>query len=178
MQIEYSINRIENLKQDSTELAVGLADLLIDCVAGGASVGYMHPLDRQKADRYWLTALQSVQNAGRVILVAVAKDSGSIIGTVSLMLDLPENQPHRADVSKMLVLRSARKQGLGAALMVAIQQEAASAGRTLLVLDTETGSPAQHLYAKLGWQRSGEIPNFALWPNGESCSTTYMYRQL
>lgn len=176
--MKYRISRTDAVTLSPTELTEGLADVLIDCVAGGASVGYMHPMQRQKAIDYWQAALASCRAGERVILVATAKDTDAIVGTVSLVHSPYENQPHRADVCKVLVHRSARKQGLGVALMVAIESEAIAAARTMLVLDTETDSPAQHLYQKCGWQRSGEIPNFALWPNGESCSTTYMYRQL
>jgi ribosomal protein S18 acetylase RimI-like enzyme len=97
---------------------------------------------------------------------------------VQLILSLPENQPHRAEVAKMLVHRRARRHGLGEDLMRAAESAAREAGRTLLVLDTVTGADAERLYARLGWQRVGEIPNYALWPNGGFCSTTVFYRDL
>jgi GNAT superfamily N-acetyltransferase len=97
---------------------------------------------------------------------------------VQLVLDLPDNQPHRADLAKMLVHRRARRQGLGARLMAAAESAAREAGRTLLVLDAVTGGDGARLYERLGWIRVGDIPNFALYPGGGFCSTTYYYRQL
>jgi GNAT superfamily N-acetyltransferase len=94
------------------------------------------------------------------------------------VLAMPDNQPHRADVAKMLVHRRARRRGLGAALMQAAEAAARDAGKTLLVLDTVTGGDAARLYARLGWQRCGEIPGYALWPRGGLCSTTYFYKPL
>jgi GNAT superfamily N-acetyltransferase len=153
-----------------------LASLLIDCVDGGASVSFMHPLDRGKAEAFWRRVADGVARDERALFVA--EDArGVIVGTVQLVLDLPENQPHRADISKMLVHRLARRQGLGAALMRAAEREAIARGRTLLVLDTASAE-AERLYARLGWQRCGSIPGFALLPNGEPCATTFFYRSL
>ena len=103
---------------------------------------------------------------------------GRVVGTVQVVLNVPENQPHRAEIAKMLVHRSARRQGLGAALMRAAEESALSAGRTLLVLDTVTGGDAERLYTRLGWQRVGVIPSYALWPRGGFCDTTLFYRSL
>jgi GNAT superfamily N-acetyltransferase len=100
------------------------------------------------------------------------------VGTVQLVLDQPENQPHRADLAKMLVHRRARREGLGAQLMRAAEVLAQDCGKTLLVLDTVTGGDAERLYARLGWQRVGVIPDYALWPRGGLCATTYFYRRL
>jgi len=158
--------------------AEALADVLLDCVEGGASIGFMHPLSRQKAVTYWEGVLASASSGERIVLVAKDTASQTIVGTVQLILTMPDNQPHRADVAKMQVHRAARRRGVGAALMRAIESEACSAGRTLLVLDTVTGSDAERLYASLGWQRCGVIPNYALWPGGGLCSTTVFYRQL
>jgi GNAT superfamily N-acetyltransferase len=111
-------------------------------------------------------------------VLLVAESAGRIVGTVHLVLDLPENQPHRADVSKMLVHRRARRLGVGAALLLAAEDAARDCGRTLLVLDTVTGAEGERLYARMGWTRVGEIPGFALFPGGGLCSTTVFYRSL
>ncbi|HXS29290.1 MAG TPA: GNAT family N-acetyltransferase, partial [Steroidobacteraceae bacterium] len=108
----------------------------------------------------------------------VAEDDAGIVGTVQLVLDLPDNQPHRADVAKMLDHRRARRQGLGAALMAAAEAAARRMGRHLLVLDTVTGAEGARLYERMGWVRVGDIPGYALWPQGGYCSTTYYYRDL
>ena len=152
-----------------------LAALLIDCVDGGASVSFMHPLPMPKALAFWRGMADSAARGQRVLLVA--EDELGIAGTVQLVLDQPENQPHRADVSKMLVHRRARRQGLGASLMDAAEQVARECGKSLLVLDTAS-SDAERLYARLGWQRCGVIPGYALLPHGGLCATTYFYREL
>jgi GNAT superfamily N-acetyltransferase len=152
-----------------------LSDVLIDCVEGGASVGFMLPLPRAKAESFWRGLSGSVERGERVVLVA--ETSGSIVGTVQIVLAQPENQPHRADVAKMLVHRRARCQGIGAALLAAAERAALGAGRTLLVLDT-AGKDAARLYEKSGWRRCGVIPGFALLPSGGLCDTTYFYRTL
>lgn len=153
-----------------------LAELLIDCVEGGASVSFMLPLTRDRAVRFWRRVAQGVAAGERAVLVA--EDAKGVCGTVQLVLDQPENQPHRADLSKMLVHRRARRQGLGAALMGAAETLARDCGRTLLVLDTVTGGDAERLYRRLGWERVGVIPGFALMPEGGLCSTTVYYRTL
>ena len=153
----------------------GLAELLIDCVEGGASVSFLQPLSLQKASAFWRRVGDDVAAGGRALFVA--EDDRGIVGTVQLVLDLPENQPHRADVSKMLVHRRARRQGLGAALMRAAEAHARALGRSLLVLDTASAD-AERLYARLGWQLAGVIPRYALLPNGEPCATSYFYRDL
>ena len=158
-----------------TEIA-GLTDVLLDCVEGGASVSFMQPLPRERAAGFWRKVARGVEAGERVLLVA--EDAEGICGTVQLILDLPENQPHRADLAKMLVHRRARHRGLGAALMRAAEQAALDCRRTLLVLDTVTDSSGYRLYERLGWKRVGEIPNFALWPQGGHCPTTFFYRDL
>ena len=158
--------------------AEALADVLLDCVEAGASIGFMHPLSRSKAVAFWEGILTSATRGERIVLVAEDTASRSIVGTVQLVLAMPDNQPHRADVAKMQVHRRARRRGVGAALLRGIEAEARSAGRTLLVLDTVTGSDAERLYSGLGWQRCGVIPDYALWPQGGLCSTTVFYRQL
>jgi len=152
-----------------------LSALLIDCVEGGASVSFMHPLPMAKAQAFWGRVADDVATGARALLVA--EDEAGIVGTVQLVLEQPENQPHRADVAKMLVHRRARRQGAGAALMHAAEAAARQAGKTLLVLDT-ADTTAARLYARLGWQAAGVIPRYALLPAGGECATTYFYREL
>jgi GNAT superfamily N-acetyltransferase len=154
----------------------GLADLLIDCVEGGASVSFMQPLTRDRAVVFWRRVADGVAAGERALLVA--EDAWGVCGTVQLVLAQPENQPHRADLAKMLVHRRARRQGLGAALMHAAEAAARECGKTLLVLDAVTGGDAARLYERLGWARVGDIPGYALMPQGGLCSTTVYYRDL
>jgi GNAT superfamily N-acetyltransferase len=156
----------------------GLADLLIDCVEGGASVSFLAPLPRPKAVGYWHTALDSAARGERVVLVAQDGGTGRVVGTVQVVLAMPDNQPHRAEVAKLLVHRGARRRGLGAGLMRAAEGAGRAAGKTLLVLDTATGGEAERLYARLGWTRCGVIPGYALLPHGGLCGTTVFYREL
>jgi ribosomal protein S18 acetylase RimI-like enzyme len=160
---------------DDAALA-GLTDVLLDCVEGGASVSFMAPLTRERALAFWRKVGAGVADGGRVVIVA--EDAQGICGTVQLILDLPENQPHRADVAKMLVHRRARRQGIAAALMQEAEAAARDHCRTLLVLDTVSGSTAARLYERLGWVRVGEVPNYALYPEGGLCPTTFYYRDL
>ena len=159
------------------EAMVGaLADLLKDCVDGGASVSFMHPLTRERAPAFWRKVADGVAAGQRALIVA--EDDHGVCGTVQLIFDLPENQPHRADLAKMLVHRRARRHGLGAALLQAAEATARECGKTLLVLDAVTDGDAARLYARLGWVRVGDIPNYALFPQGGYCSTTVFYRDL
>ena len=153
-----------------------LTGLLIDCVEGGASVSFMHPLARDRAEAFWRRVARGVAAGDRALLVA--EDAQEICGTVQLSFDLPENQPHRADLAKLLVHRRVRRQGLGAALMQAAETIARECGKTLLVLDSVTDGGAARLYERLGWVRVGDIPGYALMPRGEPCSTTVFYRAL
>lgn len=153
-----------------------LSDVLMDCVNGGASVGFMAPLARDRSLTFWRHVAAEVAVGGRALLVA--EDADGICGTVQLILSLPENQPHRADLCKMLVHRRARRRGVGAALMSAADSLARECGRTLLLLDAVTDGDAARLYDRLGWIRVGDVPHFALMPNGEPCGTTYFYRRV
>jgi GNAT superfamily N-acetyltransferase len=153
-----------------------LSEVLIDCVEGGASVSFMLPLTRERADAFWRNVAADVAAGARALLVA--EDAEGICGTVQLVLDLPENQPHRAELVKMLVHHRARRRGLGAALMRAAEAMALDCGRTLLVLDAVTGDAGERLYSRLGWTRVGVIPRYALMPDGRPCATTYFYRDL
>jgi GNAT superfamily N-acetyltransferase len=152
-----------------------LADLLVDCVEGGASVSFMQPLTPERALEFWRRVADEAQRGERALLVA--EDEHGIVGTVQLVLAQPENQPHRADLAKMLVHRRARRRGLGALLMQAAEDVARECGKTLLVLDTAS-EDALRLYERLGWQRVGVVPDYALLPQGGLCATTFFYRVL
>ncbi len=168
----WSVRRVHAL--DDAQIGE-LAGVLIDCVEGGASVSFMHPLSRERAVAFWRRVTQGVGAGERALLVA--EDARGLCGTVQLVLDQPENQPHRAELSKMLVHRRARRQGLGAALMRAAEATARECGKTLLVLDT-ANDEAERLYERLGWTRVGVIPDYALLPQGGLCGTTVFYRNL
>jgi GNAT superfamily N-acetyltransferase len=155
-----------------------LSDLLIDCVEGGASVSFMAPLAAGKALAFWQGVADSVRRDERILLVAEEIPTAALLGTVQVVLAQPENQPHRGDIAKMLVRRDARRRGIGARLMHAAEAAARAAGKTLLVLDTATGSDAERLYRRLGWQPVGVVPEYALMPDGRPTATTYFYRCL
>jgi GNAT superfamily N-acetyltransferase len=157
-------------------LVEGLAAVLMDCVEGGASVSFMWPLTRERAIAFWNDVARGVAAGERAVIVA--EDADGVCGTVQLVLGLPENQPHRADVAKMLVHRRARRHGLGEALMRAAEKTARECNRTLLVLDAVTDGDAARLYRRLGWVCVGDIPRYALMPDGRPCSTTVFYRAL
>jgi GNAT superfamily N-acetyltransferase len=153
----------------------GLVQVLIDCVEGGASVSFMHPLSEDKARAFWRRVIDGVANGQRALVIAQQDDA--VVGTVQLVLDQPENQPHRGDLSKMLVHRRARRQGVGAALLRQAEDAARESGKTLLVLDTASRD-AQRLYERMGWQRCGHVPDYALLPFGGLCGTTFYYQRL
>jgi GNAT superfamily N-acetyltransferase len=168
---EWRIRKLE--LRDDSDLR-GLCDVLIDCVAGGASVSFMLPMTAEKAESFWRDAIQGAMQGDRIILLA--EDSRGIAGTVTVLLNQPENQPHRGDIAKMLVHRRARRQGLGAVLLAAAEKAAVEAGKSLLVLDTVTGGDAERLYSRANWNRCGVIPDYALWPDGRRCATTVFYK--
>jgi GNAT superfamily N-acetyltransferase len=176
MQPPAPLPRIRRLAAIDEAVAAQLADVLIDCVEGGASVSFMHPLDAAKARAFWLGLAHDVADGARMLLIA--EDEDGIVGTVQVIVRQPDNQPHRADVAKMLVHRRVRRRGLGAALMQVAEAEARAAGKSLLVLDTATGSDAERLYRRCGWIACGVIPDYALWPRGGYCSTSLYYRRL
>ena len=153
-----------------------LADVLVDCVDGGASVNFMPPFSPSDARRFFDKVDVSVASGATVLLVARLDEK--IVGTVQLGLDTPPNQPHRADVKKMLVHRSARGRGVGLALMIAIEGEALRRDRWLLVLDTVPGDSGHRLYLRAGWQQSGIVPDYALFPDGRLCDTAIMWKRL
>ncbi len=153
-----------------------LVNVLMNCVEGGASVSFMAPLSRAAAEAFFERVLREVQSGDRILLGAFL--NGRLVGTVQIHTAMPPNQPHRADVAKLLVHRSARGQGVAARLMERIEETGRQAGKTLLVLDTATGDDAERLYLRLGWTRVGVIPNYALYPDGRPCSTTIFWKQL
>jgi GNAT superfamily N-acetyltransferase len=153
-----------------------LADVLVDCVDGGASVSFMAPLTHERARAFWQDLADDVARGRRLLFVA--RDAVGIVGTVQVILSQPENQPHRADIAKMLVHRRGRRSGIGARLMRAAEDGARAADKSLLVLDTATGGDAERLYGRLGWTRVGVVPDYALWPQGGLCATTFFYRRL
>jgi GNAT superfamily N-acetyltransferase len=168
--------KIRHLQTFGDREIEGLSDVLIDCVEGGASVNFMLPMTRAKAHAFWRGVSESVARSERVVLAA-EDESGAIVGTVQVVLKQVENQPHRGDLSKMLVHRRARKRGVGAALLVAAEESARAAGKTLLVLDTASDD-AERLYERQGWQRFGQVPDYAMWPEGGFCAATFYYKAL
>jgi ribosomal protein S18 acetylase RimI-like enzyme len=154
----------------------GLAAVLADCVAGGASVSYMAPFSHEEARAAFEAWADDVDAGARVILAAL--DGDEVVGTVQLVLATPPNQPHRADIAKLLVHRNARRRGIAEQLMARAESEARKEGRTLLVLDAVTEGDAARLYDRLGWTTVGVIPNYALYPDGRPCATTVFYKTL
>ena len=151
-----------------------LAAVLADCVAGGASVSYMAPFTHEQAREAFAAWADEVERDARLLLAAFL--DGTIVGTVQVVYATPPNQPHRADVAKLLVHRSARRRGVAQLLMEHAEKEARAEGKTLLVLDTVTGDAAERLYTRLGWTRVGVIPNYALYPDGRPCDTTVFWK--
>jgi len=167
--------RIRRLTPDEALAAApALAQVLLDCVRGGASVSFMADLTPDAAEAFWRE--QADAGDGRAILVA--EDAAGIFGVVQLVPAWPPNQPHRADVAKLLVHPRARGRGAAKALMRALEDEARAMGRWMLVLDTVTGGAAESLYAGLGWAKVGVIEDFALMPDGSLCATTVFSRKL
>ncbi|TCT05307.1 GNAT family N-acetyltransferase [Paralcaligenes ureilyticus] len=154
-----------------------LSDVLIDCVEGGASVSFMLPLPREKAVAFWRSVAEGVARNERVLLIA-EDHAGEVLGTVQMIVSQPDNQPHRADIAKMLVHRKARRRGIARRLMDAIDDVAREEGKTVLVLDTVTGGDAERLYQRAGWLRAGTVPKYALMPDGGFCATTFYYKHL
>ena len=150
--------------------------MLVDCVDGGASVNFMAGYSQAEGEAFF-AALADEVSAGAAVLIAAYID-GRAVGTVNLGLSTPPNQPHRAEVRKMLVHRGARGRGVGAALLGAAEAAAARLGRRLLVLDTVLGMEGERLYLRQGWTRVGVIPDYAFMPDGGLCSTVVFYKQL
>jgi GNAT superfamily N-acetyltransferase len=171
--------QIEIRRLASHELSAhldALAAVLHDCVEGGASVSYLAPFSRAQARIAFEGFAAEAERGHRLILAAF--DDGELVGTVQVILAFPPNQPHRGEIAKMLVHRSARRRGVAKLLLAGAEEEARAAGKTLLVLDTVTGDPAEFLYATEGWTRVGMIPNFALYPDGRPCATTIFWKAI
>lgn len=174
MTAEISIHRLDTL--ESPDDLHGLCEVFVDCVEGGASVNFMAGFSMSRAMAYWQKVARELRDRERALLVA--RDAGGqIVGTVQLALSQPENQPHRADLNKLLVHRRGRERGVGAALMQAAEELARAEGKTLLVLDTASDT-AERLYLRQGWQLCGRIPGFALMPDGALTATSIMYKAL
>ena len=168
-----AIRRLEAVDDSQIE---ALASVLVDAIDSDAGVSFLHPLEPERAQEFWRGVADDVAAGRRALLVA--EDGAGIVGTVQLVLAQPENQPHRADLSKMLVHRRGRRRGLGAALLDAAEEAARDCGKTLLVLDTNTGSDAERLYTRMGWIRVGEIPDFSIQPRGGLRATTVFYKKI
>jgi GNAT superfamily N-acetyltransferase len=153
-----------------------LAEVLEDCVAGGASVGYLAPFSREDARAAFERFVAEAERRDRVILAAF--DGDRLVGTAQVVLAVPQNQPHRAEIARVLVHRDARRRGIAGLLMAAAEEVAQAEGRTLLVLDAVTGGDAARLYDRLGWTTVGVIPDYALYPDGRRCDTTVFYKRL
>ena len=163
--------------QEAAAKVPELASVLLDCVEGGASVSFMWPLPREKAEAFWHGVADGVARGERVLLVA-EDGQGQVLGTVQLITAMPDNQPHRADVAKMLVHRRARRRGVAQRLLAALDDEARAERKTVLVLDTVTGGDAERIYARAGWQSVGSVPRYALMPDGAWCATTFFFKHL
>ena len=173
------MERIEQISVDvlRTELA-DFSQLLTACVQAGASIGFMAPFGLEKAEAFWAGIADKVDAGDRLIWTARDESTGALLGTVQLIIGLPDNQPHRGDVAKLMVSPDARRRGVARQLMLALEEEARARGLRTLVLDTVTGSPADALYRQLGWIEVGPVPDYALFPDGTPCSTTFFYRAL
>jgi GNAT superfamily N-acetyltransferase len=169
----FTVRRLETL---TTREFGGLCDVLIDCVEGGASVSFMQPMTLSKAAEFWRGVAASMARGERALVIAQDGD-GVVLGTAQAVWATAENQPHRADVAKMLVHRRARRLGVGAAVLEAAESAARESGRTLLVLDTASDA-AERLYERAGWRRVGTIPDYALMPDGALCDTVVYYKRL
>lgn len=163
---------------DPTNLShvASLAGLLTACVQDGASVGFMNEVTAREASDFWMKAIESAARGERGIFIA--EDGGTILGTAQIIPAPMPNQPHRADIAKVLVRPDARRRGIGACLMQACEAEALRQRRWLLTLDTVTGSAGEALYLAMGWQRTGAIPDYALMPDGTLCATMIMWKRL
>lgn len=163
---------------DLPRYAGDLAEVLRDAIASGASVGWIKVPPVDEAIDFWRSVGQAVQAGTCILLGAIDSASGRLVGTGQLQPSQKENQPHRADVAKLLVHRDFRGRGIGRSLMLAIEAEAAARGRWLLVLDTIAGSGAESLYRSIGWSAAGEVPDYAFSTEGRPEPTQFMYKAL
>ena len=166
---------IKVLTRDAATQAA-LVDLLTETVAAGGSVSFMHPLSRQAAEAFWDNSLMAAERGERAVLGAWQGDA--LLGTVTLLLDFPDNQPHRAEIAKLMTRVEHRGKGIASRLMRAAETLAVEKGRTLLVLDTATEEGASGLYEKLGFTLTGEIPDFALKPHGGLTGTLIYWKRI
>jgi GNAT superfamily N-acetyltransferase len=153
-----------------------LAEVLLDCVRGGASVSFMASLSKECAESFFERAFDAVERGERILLAAFI--DYKLVGTVQILIATPPNQPHRADIAKLLVLQSARARGVGTRLMARVEEASRLAGKTLLVLDTATGGSAERLYERMSWNKVGIIPKYAMFPDGTMCDTTIFWKEL
>ncbi len=170
-------DQIEIRRLGATEVYAqldGLAAVLVDCVEGGASVSYLAPFSHEQARGAFEAVALEVEQGRRLLLGAFEQDQ--LVGTVQVVLAMPPNQPHRAEIAKLLVRRLARRRGIAQRLMAQAEREALAEGKTLLVLDTVTGDSAERLYERLGWTRVGVIPGYALYPDRRPCDTTIFWK--
>ena len=158
------------------ECLEGLAAVLVDCVAGGASVRYLAPFSAEDARSAFEAVAAEVEAGSRLLLAAFL--DGDVVGTVQVVAATQPNSPHRAEIVQLLVHRAARRRGIAEQLMSRAEADAKRSGRTLLVLDTVTGDAAERLYERLGWTKVGVIPNYALYPDGRPCDTTVFFKKL
>ncbi len=154
----------------------GLCAIMVDCVTGGASIGYMEPFVTGDAVTFWSAVAETIGRGDVQHLAAF--DDDRLVGTVQVVTGMPPNQPHRGDLKKLMVASHARKKGVARQLMAQAEATARKAGKTLLVLDTATGSDAESMYPKIGWEKAGIIPGYALFPDGRLCDTTVFYKRL
>jgi ribosomal protein S18 acetylase RimI-like enzyme len=160
----------------SPDTLKALSEILVEAVASGGSVSFMHPLAREAADSFWRGSLAAAERGERIVLGAF--DATRLIGTVTLLLDLPPNQPHRAEIAKMMTRISHRGRGVATALMGAAERIAMERGRTLLVLDTAVEDGASRLYEALGFTLTGVIPDYALKPYGGLTGTMIYWKRI
>ena len=173
------LDSIEVRRLDAVDMRThldGLAAVLVDCVDGGASVSYMAPFSHEQARRAFEAFAAEVERNRRLLLAAFAEQK--VVGTVQVVYAVPPNQPHRADITKLLVHRAARRRGVARLLMEHAEAKARAEGKALLVLDTVTGDDAERLYERLGWTKVGVIPNYALYPDGRPCDTTVFWKAI
>ncbi len=171
--------QIEIRRLDAAEVDAqldALAAVLYDCVAGGASVSFLAPFSHEQAREVFELWAAEVEAGHRLVIAAFVNDY--LVGTVQVILALPPNQPHRGEIAKLLVHRSARRRGIARLLMERAELEARAEGKSLLVLDAVTGGDAARLYARMGWTTVGVIPRYALYPDGRPCDTTYFWKAL
>jgi ribosomal protein S18 acetylase RimI-like enzyme len=167
--------QIRSLKS-SPDIRAALSDMLIETVANGGSVSFIHPLSQEDAEKFWTNSLNAAERGERIVLGAF--DGGRLVGTVTLLLDLPPNQPHRAEIAKMMTRISHRHRGIATALLREAEQMAIARKRWLLVLDTAEDEGAAGLYERMGFMLTGIIPDYALKPHGGLTGTLIYWKRL